>query len=92
MHDMSCTAQVSAVHCVCEFRFITVRNEVAKVMFLQAFVCPQGGYLTRYLTRYTPWDQVHPLGPGTWEGKTYTTRYTPRTRYTPWYQVHHPTP
>ena len=26
-----------------DFTFITVRNEVAKVMFLQASVCPQGG-------------------------------------------------
>ena len=47
----------------------TVRNEVAKVMFLQASVCPRGG---------VP-DQVHPLrsrhppGLGT----------PPRTRYTP---------
>ena len=50
-----------------------------------------------YLTRYTsPWDQVHPLGPGTPPGTRYTpgpgtlprpgtplTRYTPWTRYTP---------
>ena len=63
--------------------FITVRNEVAKVMFLQASVCPQGG--GEYLTR-------HPLpqGPGTPPGTRYTpqTRYTPRTRYTPLDQVH----
>ena len=93
-----------------EISLVTVRNEVAKVMFLQACVCPQGG---EYLTRYTPpvdqvhppvdqvhtppWDQVHPLGPGTPPG----TRYTPlgpctlpgpgtppRTRYTPKDQVH----
>ena len=64
----------------------TVRNEVAKVMLLQASVCPRGEYLTRYTPR---WDQVHPLGLGTSPG----TRYTPpRTRYTPWGQVHPPGP
>ena len=49
--------------------FITVRNEVAKVMFLHVSVCPQGEYLGRCPpgTRYTP------LGPGTSSG----TRYTP---------------
>ena len=60
---------------------ITVRNEVAKVMFLQACVCPQWGeYLTRYTppTRY-PRDQVHPPVPGI----PPRTRYTPQTRYTP---------
>ena len=60
--------------------FITIRNEVAKVMFLRVSVCPQGGVpgqvhpwtrctpQTRYTacgTRYTPPDQVHPPGPGT---------------------------
>ena len=78
----------------------TVRNEVAKVMFLHMSVCPQGGVPgqvppgTRYTPPHrdqvhTPWDQVHPPG----------TRYTPlgsgippgpgtppRTRYTPWDQ------
>ena len=48
---------------------VTVRNEVAKVMFLQACVCPRG----EYLTRHTPRDQVHPPGPGTPPG----TRYPP---------------
>ena len=53
--------------------FITVCNAVAKVMFLQASVCPQGSTPlprpgTPRWTRYTPLDQVHPLG----------TRYTPR--------------
>ena len=51
------------------FIIFTVRNDVAKVMFLQACACPQGG---------VP-DQAHPLGPGTPPG----TRCTPRTRYTP---------
>ena len=49
----------------------TVRNEVAKVMFLQACVCPQGE--GEYLTRYTPPGPDAPPGPGT----------PPRTRYTP---------
>ena len=71
----------------------TVRNEVAKVMFLHVCVWPHGG---------VP-EQVHPKGPGTLPQTRYTspgpgtppwTRYTtsPRTRYTPspWDQVHSP--
>ena len=60
----------------------TVRNEVAKVMFLQASVCPQGGKVPDQVhppqgadnprARYTPWTRYTPQ-----------TRYTPRTRYTP---------
>ena len=59
-----------------QLTFITVRNEVAKVMFLHLSVSHsvhRGGTLvgaplgpgapTR--TRYTRQDQVHPLGPGT---------------------------
>ena len=67
--------------------FITVHNEVTKVIFLQASVCPQGE---------VP-DQVHPPGSRPTREQTapwvrYTlleqtppwTRYTPpRTRYTP---------
>ena len=68
------------------FGVITIRNEVAKVMFLQTSVCPQGGYLTRYPPDQvhplepgtSPWDQVHAPGPGT----------PPGTRYTPQDQVH----
>ena len=67
----------------------TVRNEVPKVMFLQACVCPRGGVpdqvhpppRTRYTpqTRYPrdqvqPRDQVYPPRPGAPPG----TRYTPR--------------
>ena len=61
---------------------ITVRNEVAKVMFYKRVSVHRGEYLTGYTprTRYTPQDQVHPtrtrytpLGPGTSPG----TRYTP---------------
>ena len=64
-----------------------------KVMFLQASVIlltGGGEYLTRYTppgpgtppgTRYTPRDQVPPLGPGT---------PPPRTRYPPRDQVHRP--
>ena len=60
-------------------RIFTVRNEVAKVMFLHVCVCPQGG---EYLGRYPPGTRYTPPG----------TRYTPRgTRYTPWDQVHPPT-
>ena len=69
--------------------FITVRNGVAKVMFLQACVCPQGGYLTRY----TPPGQDTPPGPGTLPGADTPPGpgTTPRTRYTPHDQVHpHP--
>ena len=44
-------------------------------MFLQVFVCPQGGSTWAG----TPRDQVHPLGPDTPPG----TRYIPQTRYTP---------
>ena len=40
---------------------ITVRNKVVKVMFLHVSVCPQGGVPGQV----PPWDQVHPLGPGT---------------------------
>ena len=39
----------------------------------------RGECLTRNIP---PWDQVHPLGPGT----------TPQARYTPWDQVHPPGP
>ena len=68
----------------------TVRNEVAKVIFLQAVsVHVEGGawpgippgpgtpHRTRCTppkTRYTPQDQVHPTGPGA---------HPPKTRYTP---------
>ena len=62
------------------FGVITVRNEVAKVMFLQVSVCPQEGYLTRYpRTRYTA-----PPGPGSPPG----TRYTPRDQVHSQDQVH----
>ena len=54
----------------------TVRNEVVKVMFLQACVCPRGG---------VP-DQVHPPRPGT----PPLDQVPPRTRYTPQDQVHTP--
>ena len=58
---------------VCTIIIFTVRNEVAKVMFLHVCVCPRGEYLGRYppgtrctpRTKYTPQDQVHPTGPGT---------------------------
>ena len=75
---------------------ITIRNEVAKVMFLQASVCPEGGVPVPLEEQVHPPDQVHPktryipLGPGT----PPRTRYTPlRDRYIPpWDQVHPPVP
>ena len=44
-------------------------------MFLYVSVCPEGGVPEQV---HTPWDQVHPVGPGA----TPRTRYTPGTRYT----------
>ena len=46
----------------CFSGIVTVRNEVAKVMFLHVSVCPQGGGVPGQVP---PRDQVHPLGPGT---------------------------
>ena len=48
---------------------MTVRNEVAKVMFLQAFVCPHSAGVSASVhdgiphprSRHTPWNR-HPLG------------------------------
>ena len=69
------------------YLFVTVRNEVAKVMFLHVSVCPQGGStwagtpLTRYTpttpsgTRYNPRDQVYP--PDQVHPPPSETRYTP---------------
>ena len=56
-----------------------------------------GEYLTSTPpgSRHPPWDQVHPLGPGTPLGLgTQPPRpgTPPRTRYTPWDQVHPPGP
>ena len=67
-----------AVRILLECFLVTVRNKVAKVMFLRACVCPQevGG---------VP-DQVHPPGPGTPPGTRYTPSPRPGTppgRYTP---------
>ena len=43
--------------------FITVRNKVAKVMFLHVSVCPRGEYLGRCPPRPgTPSWEAHPLG------------------------------
>ena len=72
------------------FDIFTIRNEVAKVMFLHLSVCPQGGITWAG----TPQDQVHPPGPGTppWDQvHPPGTRYIPTgTRYTPQDQVHPP--
>ena len=56
--------------------FVTIRNEVAKVMFLQVCVCPQGGVPDQVW----PPRSRHPLG----------TRYTPQARCTPWEQTPSP--
>ena len=64
---------------ILKYQIVTVRNEVAKVMFLHVSVCPRGGEVPGQVppdqvhpgTRYTslgpgiPLDQVPPLGPGT---------------------------
>ena len=71
------------------YRIVTVRNEVAKVMFLQASVCPQGWGggvclspcwdTTPPGTRHTPWSRHPPPGPDTppWS------RHHPRDDQTP---------
>ena len=49
----------------CSFKnncFITVRNEVAKVMFLQLSVCPQGGVCLSACWDTTPPGTRHPPG------------------------------
>ena len=85
---------------VCTIIIFTVRNEVAKVMFLHVCVCPQRGSTWAS----TPRDQVHPPGPGTSHRTRYTTyppgtrcthpgtRYTPPWPGTPRDQVHPPGP
>ena len=67
--------------------FITVRNEIAKVIFLQASVCPQGE---------VP-DQVHPPGSrptreqtAPWVRYTLLEQTPPWTRYTPPQDQVHP--
>ena len=52
------------------FEFFTVRNEVAKVMFLHLSVCPRGVSASVHAGMTPPWDQAspgtrHPTGPGT---------------------------
>ena len=71
----------------CSFKnncFITVRNEVAKVMFLQLSVCPQGGVCLSAC-----WDTTPPRGQAPSREQTHTpcdqhtpppSRHTPRTR------------
>ena len=80
------------------FIIITVRNEVAKIMFLHVSVCPHGGSTPRDQVHPPPWAQVHPP-PGTrYPAKDQVhpqSRYTPPepgtppgTRYTPQDQIH----
>ena len=77
-------ARIVSKRAVCillEYFLVTVRNKVAKVMFLHVCVCPQRGVPGQV----PPKDQVHPP-PGT--------RYTPLGPGTPppWDQVHLPGP
>ena len=84
---LSCTMMFKVFVDNFRTRLFTVRNEVAKVMFLHLSVILFTGGVPGQVppqTRYTPQDQVHPLGPGT----PPRTMYTPGTRYTPWDQVH----
>ena len=57
-HFATPRATVNRTHWWSFQTLITVRNEVAKVMFLHRSVCPQGG-LPQCMLRY------HPPGPGT---------------------------
>ena len=74
----------------------TVSNKVAKVMFLQVCVCPQGGCLTRYtpisiplILGTTPWDSIHPPVEFPPEQPPTHQAHSPGTS-TPPYQVHPP--
>ena len=77
------------------YLIFTVRNEVAKVMFLQACVCPQGGADIPW-EQTLPWEQTPPLpGLGAPPGQVHLPDQVhppgpgtpPRTRYTPPGQV-----
>ena len=96
-HGIANVQWIASINTFHRVSFITVRNEVAKVMFLQACVCPTVGGSTWPGT--PPWDQVHPPGtrytpldqvqpPRTrythQPGAPPRPGYTPRTRYTPW--------
>ena len=57
---------------------ITVRNEVAKVMFIQACVCPQGrGCLPQCMLGYPPLEQTSPWGADTPSGSRHPREQTP---------------
>ena len=64
---------------ITEIVIVTVRNEVAKVMFLQASVCPQGGggVCLSACWDTTPPEQTPP-------------KQTPRSRHSPSPQSRHP--
>ena len=66
------------------FPIVTVRNEVAKVMFLQASVCPQGGgwgCLSQCMVGYTPGADIprsrRPPGADTPPEQTHPLEQTP---------------
>ena len=69
-HCFVTTELLQVLHTATYFVIITVRNEVAKVMFLQACVCPHGGCLPQcMLGYYTPGADTpgsrHPPGADT---------------------------
>ena len=80
-----CTAGFSSLRHKIEylsFVLITVRNEVAKVMFLHLSVCPQGGSASVHAGIPPPQYQTSTLGAGTPLGPD-----TPQSRHPPWEQA-----
>ena len=66
-HRFVTTELLQVLHTATYFIIITVRNEVAKVMFLQACVCPHGGVsaslhagILHPLEQTPPWEQTPP--------------------------------
>ena len=82
-----------------EGKIIIVRNEVAKVMFLQASVCPRGGgCLPQYMVEYTPpgadtpQEQTPPKSRHPWSRHPQGADIPPGADTHPWEQTPHPTP
>ena len=74
---------------VVSFRFFTVRNEVAKVIFSQACVCPQGGFYLSGCWDTNPQEPDTPPGPDTLQGQTPPWDQTPPPEQTPSRSRHH---
>ena len=81
---------------------VTIRNEVAKVMFLQACVCPRGGCLPQCMlgyhtpppgSRHPPWEQTppprsgHPPGTDTPQSGHPREQTPPQEQTPPWEQT-----